>query len=122
MLTSSRVRTSRELTLRQNRPFRRLMSGRSPPTFRPVETYLAELYVPDRGERARAPLAARVNAAAEELAREGIPVCFVRSVFVPRDETCFCIFEAQSADLVREALVRAALDADNVVEAYVLPA
>ncbi|HEV2901843.1 MAG TPA: nickel-binding protein [Gaiellaceae bacterium] len=86
-----------------------------------MATYLAELYFPDRGGGARAPLAARANAAAEELSREGIGVHYVRSVFVPEDETCFCFFEAPSADSVREALVRAALDAVIVVEAYVSP-
>ena len=87
----------------------------------PVATYLAELYVPDRGEGARAPLAARANAAAEELSREGVDVRYVRSVFVPEDQTCFCFFEAPSADSVRDVLVRAALDAVIVVEAYIVP-
>lgn len=86
-----------------------------------MATYLAELYVPDRAEGARAPLAARANAAAEELSRQGIGVRYLRSVFVPEDETCFCFFEAPSADWVREALTRAALDAVIVVEAYVSP-
>lgn len=86
-----------------------------------MATYLAELYLPDRGEGARAPLAARAKAAAEELSRNGIGVRYVRSVFIPEDETCFCFFEAASAEYVREALVRAALDAVIVVEAYVSP-
>ena len=86
-----------------------------------MATYLAELYVPDRGNGARAALAARANAAAEELTREGIPVRFVRSVFVSQDETCFCFFEASSADSVREAVIRAALDGDVVLEADVFP-
>jgi Protein of unknown function (DUF4242) len=86
-----------------------------------MATFLAELYVPDRGNGARAALAARANAAAEELTREGIPIRFVRSVFVPRDETCFCFFEAPSADSVRKAVARAALDGDVVLEADVFP-
>jgi hypothetical protein len=86
-----------------------------------MATYLAELYVPDRGEGARAPLAARARAAAEEFSGKGIGVRYVRSVFIPEDETCFCFFEAPSADWVREALIRAALDAVIVVEAYFSP-
>ncbi len=34
---------------------------------------------------------------------------FVRSVFVPEDEACFYLYEAPSAEAVREAARRAAL-------------
>lgn len=84
-----------------------------------MATFLAELYVPDCGERERAALAARVRAAAEKLSREGIPVRHLRSAFVPSEETCFCFFEAASANCAHEALIRAALEAVSVVEAYV---
>jgi Protein of unknown function (DUF4242) len=40
---------------------------------------------------------------------EGIPVRFVRSVFVPEDEACFYLYEAPSAEVVRQAAWRAAL-------------
>jgi hypothetical protein len=83
--------------------------------------YLAELYVPDCGEHAREALAARASAAAEELSREGVPVRHLRSAFVPRDETCFCFFEAPSVEWARETVVRAALDAAVVMEADVFP-
>ena len=46
--------------------------------------------------------------------REGIPVRFVRSVFVPEDETCFYLYEAASVDAVREAARRAALPVEAV--------
>jgi len=48
--------------------------------------------------------------------REGIPVRFVRSVFVPEDETCFYLYEAASVDAVREAARRAALSVEGVAE------
>ena len=34
---------------------------------------------------------------------------FVRSIFVPEDETCFCVYQAASAQDVREAACRASL-------------
>jgi Protein of unknown function (DUF4242) len=83
--------------------------------------YLAELYVPDRGADARAALASRASAAAEELSREGVPVRHLRSAFVPRDETCFCFFEAPSVEWARAAVARAALDAAIVIEADIFP-
>jgi hypothetical protein len=55
--------------------------------------------------------------ASEELTREGTAVRFVRSVFVPEDETCFCLYEAGSVDVVREAARRAALAFDRVAAA-----
>jgi uncharacterized protein DUF4242 len=84
-----------------------------------MATFLAELYVPDCGEGERAALAARASAAADELSREGVPVRHLRSAFVPSDETCFCFFEAPSANWAREAVIRAALEAVSVVETYI---
>jgi hypothetical protein len=43
-------------------------------------------------------------------------VRFLRSVFVPEDETCFYLYEAASVDDVREAARRAALPFATVVE------
>ena len=42
---------------------------------------------------------------------------FLRSVFVPEDETCFYLYEAASAEAVREAARRAALQSGRVAEA-----
>ena len=42
---------------------------------------------------------------------------FLRSVFVPEDETCFYLYAAASADDVRAAVRRADLPAGNVVRA-----
>ena len=79
--------------------------------------YLLELYV----ARADAPAveqgAARVRRAAEEYSREGTPIRYLRSIFVPDDETCFHVIEAPSADLVRELARRAGIAPDRVVEA-----
>jgi len=44
-------------------------------------------------------------------------VRFVRSIFVPKDEICFFVFEAMSASAVEAACGRAALRFERVVEA-----
>ena len=42
----------------------------------------------------------------------------VRSIFVPEDETCFFLYEADSADAVRAAVERAALPSARVAELF----
>jgi hypothetical protein len=63
----------------------------------------------------RAATAAR--RAAEQLAREGTTVELVRSVFVPEDETCIFIYDADSLDSVRMAADRGALSFEHIGQA-----
>jgi hypothetical protein len=79
--------------------------------------YLVEAYQPRLGDEARVELVARVRAAADEMTRDHVPVRYVRSIFVPEDETCFHVFEAGSAGAVRIASERAGLSAQRIVEA-----
>ena len=60
--------------------------------------------------------AKEVFLAAEQLAREGLSVRFLGSIFVPEDETCFYLYRAQSAEDVRIAATRAGLVFDRVRE------
>ncbi len=55
--------------------------------------------------------------AAEEMTREGAQVRFLRSIFVPEDETCFYLFESASAEIVSEAARRGGLAFERVAEA-----
>jgi hypothetical protein len=61
--------------------------------------------------------AERARQAAAELSAEGTPVHFLRTMFLPEEETCFYLYQAASADDVREAAKRAGLPTDNIVEA-----
>jgi hypothetical protein len=82
-----------------------------------VPEFLLELYVSRMDGAAVESSADRSRLAAEELTREGTPVRYLRSIFVPADETCFLFYEATSADAVREAARRAALPFDRIAEA-----
>jgi hypothetical protein len=83
----------------------------------PVPKYLVETYMPrSHAQEARA-AGRRAQAAAEELFREGTPVRYVRTTFLPDDETCFHLFEASSEEAVEEASARAALGRARVVPA-----
>lgn len=60
---------------------------------------------------------ARARAAARLMRREGLDVRFVRSVFVPSDETWFHLFVAPDEAAAIEASRRAELRVDRVVAA-----
>jgi uncharacterized protein DUF4242 len=80
-----------------------------------VTNYLVESYTPtttdlDEVER-------RASRAAEDLSVAGHMVRYVRSIYVAEDETCFYLFDAESADTVRLASERADLHAQRIVPA-----
>jgi hypothetical protein len=83
-----------------------------------VAEFLVELYV-SRGDGAAVVESGARNArlAAEELTREGRPVRYLRSIFVPEDETCFFLYEAAGVEDVEEAAHRASLPFERVAEA-----
>jgi hypothetical protein len=78
--------------------------------------FLLELYVAKADDGAVAAAAERMARAAAELTAEGRCVRFVRSIFVPDDETCFLLVEGASDDDVREAARRSELAFDHVAE------
>jgi Nickel responsive protein SCO4226-like len=78
--------------------------------------FLVELYVSRAIPGAVANETQRARKAAFELTAEGIPVRFLRSIFVPEDETCLFLYEAGSVEAVHEAAHRAALTFEHVAE------
>jgi Protein of unknown function (DUF4242) len=79
-----------------------------------MRSYLVEVYQPRIGADAAA---ARARSAADAVSRAGTPVRYVRSIFVPEDETCFHVFEAPSAAAIVEASRRASVPFLRVTEA-----
>jgi hypothetical protein len=94
-----------------------LSGDAGPPSLVGVAEFLLELYVSRTDLAAFVDRADRARLAAEELSRQGTAVRYLYSIFVPDDETCFYLYEAASADCVREAARRAALPFDRVSEA-----
>jgi hypothetical protein len=78
--------------------------------------FLVECYVSRTDEAAVASGSEGAHRAVEELTREGAKVRFLRSIFVPEDETCFYLYEAASAETVREAATRAGLAFERITE------
>ena len=69
-----------------------------------VESYGAESAVADQGHRA------------ELAAQLGAGVLYIRTTIVPGDQTLLHLFEAPSADAVREAVAAAQLESDRIVD------
>jgi hypothetical protein len=82
-----------------------------------VDHYLVEVYLPRRDEAALADAAKRARAASEQVASEGTPVRYLRTIFVPQDEICFHVYEAAAADAVGEASRRAEIAYERIVRA-----
>jgi hypothetical protein len=83
--------------------------------------YLLELYLSRTQQQTAADRGESARAAAEELTRQGTPVSYRRSFFVPAEETLFVLFEAESADAVRDAARLASLPSDRVSLALTQP-
>ena len=82
-----------------------------------MTSFLVEAYTPHAGIDE---IEARASSAAEAISRDGRQVRYLRSIYVAEDETCFHLFDADSADLVRQVSEHAQLDPQRIVEAVEL--
>jgi hypothetical protein len=78
---------------------------------------MVEAYMPRSHAREARAAGSRARAVADELSREGTRIRYVRTTFLPDDETCFHLFEADSAGAVEEVSRRAKLGRARVVPA-----
>jgi len=81
-----------------------------------VSEFLVEVYLSRGAASAARPRLEEVVSATEELTREGEPVRFLHSIFVPEDETGFYLFEAPSDRAACEAASRSGLLINRVVQ------
>ena len=82
-----------------------------------MPSYLIESYLPRSRAGELAALVGRLRRATETLTAEGAAVRHLRSTFVPGDELCLHLFEAESAATVGEASRRADIEPARVVQA-----
>jgi muconolactone delta-isomerase len=80
--------------------------------------YLLEFYIARDDAQAAADDGESARAAAEELTRRGTAVSYRRLIFVPTEETCFVLFEAESAEAVRDAATLAELPCGRISAVY----
>jgi uncharacterized protein DUF4242 len=79
-----------------------------------VPTYLVERYLPGRDR-------AWLEAALARLPKDRHRVTYLGSTYVPSDDSCFCRFEAASAEKVRDANEVAGVPFARIVAATELP-
>jgi hypothetical protein len=81
-----------------------------------MPNYLIESYLPRTRSRELHAAVDRLRRATETLTAEGTRVRHLRSAFVPDDELCLHLLEADSAAMVSEASRRAAIEPARVVQ------
>jgi hypothetical protein len=82
-----------------------------------MPSYLVESYVPRACADELQDAAEHARIAAAALAAEGRDVRYLRSTFLPLDEVCLYLLEAESALVAGEAMERAGIAFERVVEA-----
>jgi hypothetical protein len=76
--------------------------------------YCLELYLPRASAAPLEEEASQARLAAEVIATNGITVHYVRTTYLAEDETCFHLFEANSAEDVAEVARRAGLPSERI--------
>ena len=82
-----------------------------------MPVYMVERVLPGLKMDQLAEAQKRAIQAGKELTAEGKTVKYIRSMFVPTESRCMCLFEAADPDLVREANERAKVPFTRIVAA-----
>jgi hypothetical protein len=83
--------------------------------------FIVERYLPVERHGELAAAVDRDRQAAEGMTAAGIPVRHLSTIYVPSDESCFSLFDAPSADALRQAQEYAGIGFERIVEAVQLP-
>ena len=82
-----------------------------------MPNYVVERYRPSSDPDSLRAVADRLTAGAREASLDGASVRYVDTIFLPGDETCLHLFEADSEADVRAVARRAGIEVDRVVQA-----
>jgi uncharacterized protein DUF4242 len=91
----------------------------SPHSARPASAFLVERYLPTS---AIGSLAASVATVARRCAEQdgATSVSYLQSIYVPAEDTCFCVFLARSGEDVRAVNAAGRFPIDRIAEAVLL--
>jgi hypothetical protein len=82
-----------------------------------MREFAAEQYLPGTDAAVAERSASVARLVAEQLTLEGTAVEFVRSIFIPQDETCIHMYRANSIEAVEKVAAAAGLRFERVSEA-----
>jgi hypothetical protein len=82
-----------------------------------MSTYIAERYLPGITQEQLLDAARRAKLATAEMTTAGTPVTYLRSTFLPGDQTCYCLFEGPSEQAVRDANNKAEIPYERIIPA-----
>ena len=82
--------------------------------------FMLELYVSRSDRDAMLARAERASTCAKQVRGEGAAVRLSLVIFVPEDETCLLLYEADSVESVRRCADLAGLPVEHIVEAIVV--
>jgi hypothetical protein len=86
-----------------------------------MPVYVGERYIPRAEEAVALGQARQVRAAVQRLASGGSPVRLLSTTFVPNEEWVFDLFEAESAEQVRQVYDECSVPVERVTEGVHLP-
>ena len=78
--------------------------------------YMVERHLPGITPQQLAAAAARAKSVTAEMTQRGKPVRYLRSTFLPSEDKTFCLFDAPSAERVKEANELAQIPLQRIVE------
>jgi hypothetical protein len=82
-----------------------------------MAVYMVERSLPGISNEQLAGAQSAAIAGSQKSTAAGTPVRYIRTTFVPGESKCMCLFEAASADAVREVNQTAGLPFTRIVEA-----
>jgi Protein of unknown function (DUF4242) len=93
----------------------------SPQAFDPTtRAFLVERYLPPTAAGTVSDSVARVARLCAGVSRPGVAVQYLHSVYLPAEDTCFCVFRGTSADAVRDVNRQADFVLDRTTDALLL--
>jgi hypothetical protein len=87
-----------------------------------VLTFMAECFWPDMTEAKVRKAGTRAGRAARAASRDGDAIRYLGAILIPADDVAFCLFEASSAQLVRETSQRAEIPFERILDTVRLDA
>src|SRR5450755_4597976 len=82
--------------------------------------FLVERYLPPAAAQELAASVARVARLSTDSGRSGIDVEYLSSVYLPTEDTCFCLFRAPSPNAVHAVNTTAEFALDRITDAVLL--